>query len=81
MITLFKNTEEKEQTISILKDPFSKDNVESIHMFISKKIFSKGVDIQAHIKFKNGETTGGQKIVADSFPELISKVESFLKNI
>jgi len=78
---LFKNSTEKEQFISKYKDPFKSDNVEQIIMRIGAGLFGGKVKYRATIEFKNGNTTGEQKLQCNDFPSLVKEVEQFIKSL
>lgn len=66
-----------------IKDPFKKDNITDINFFYRRyNIFGEEVnDFHATIKFVNGNTSGEQKIEADTFPELYQKVIEICERI
>ena len=66
-----------------LKDPFKKDNITDINFFYRRyNIFREEVnEFHAIIKFANGNTSGEQKIEADTFPELYKKVIEFCERV
>ena len=59
-----------------MKDPFKKDNITEINFFYRRyNVFGDEVNkFNATIKFVNGNTSGEQRIEADTFPELYQKV-------
>ena len=84
-LSLFENQQEREKAKSTLADfsnPFNSNSVQCIHMYIEKSMWTPyNIEYQASIEFKSGSTSGKQKIVAESFPQLVEKVEAFVKNL
>ena len=71
-----------EETLTDFKDPFSKNKVERINIFIYKGMFDENKLVHsATVKFKDGNTSGAQDFQANSFAELINKINSFIKNL
>ena len=66
-----------------MKDPFKKDNITEINFFYRRfNIFGDEVNkFNATIKFVNGNTSGEQRIEADTFPELYQKVIEFCERV
>ncbi len=66
-----------------MKNPFKKNNIANINFFYRRyDIFGDEVnDFSATIKFVNGNTSGEQKIEADTFPELYHKVIEFCERV
>jgi hypothetical protein len=62
--------------LTVIKNPFKKDKITEINFFYRRyNIFGDEVnDFSATIKFVNGNTSGEQRIEADTFPELYQKV-------
>ena len=62
--------------LTVMKNPFKKDNITEINFFYRRyNVFGDEVnDFSATIKFVNGNTSGEQRIEADTFPELYQKV-------
>ena len=46
---------------SEIKNPFSMENVEEIHLHCTKKWLGDGFNIWGTVQFKNGDTTGKQE--------------------
>lgn len=65
--------------VSPINNPFNKDCVTCIMMVARKNSF--GTSIYANISFNNGDTSGEQKITAESLPALFDKVQSFIKTL
>lgn len=67
---------------SDIKNPFLKDGLDSIIMSIRRGTFDNTkVHFTAHVECKNGNTTGSQKIDAESFADLVSKIEAFINQL
>ena len=72
----------QEYTPSELKDPFNKKSLDGIRMYVHRHtIYKDKIQIYAYVKFENGNTTGEQKVEAESFEELIKKVEAFINQL
>jgi hypothetical protein len=84
-LTLFKNEQERENAKSSLADfsnPFNSNSVKQILMWIRKSPWAPyDIEYSATIEFKSGSTSGKQEIVAENFPQLVQKVEAFVKNL
>lgn len=82
MIELFKSKEQEKEFISEYANPFRSDKVSVISMFIRNDSFNPGViTYRANIDFTNGNSKGQQTIQADNFPDLVKKVELFIKSL
>jgi hypothetical protein len=85
MLSLFKKQsgqeDQKEQDLTEFKDPFNSDCCEKIIIWIQKPIlfFEKGIEYTSVINFKNGNTSGQQRVEAEDFPSLLKKIEEFVK--
>ena len=66
-----------------IKDPFRKDNITNINFFYRRyNIFGEEInEFESTIKFVNGDTSGEQRIKADTFPELYQKVIEFCERV
>jgi hypothetical protein len=69
--------------LTVMKDPFKKDNITDINFYYRRyNIFRDEVnEFYATIKFVNGNTSGEQRIEADTFPELYQKVIEFCERV
>ncbi len=67
--------------LSILKDPFSAKNITDVDLHWSKRSYDNKPSIWATVEFKNGNTSGRQRIEAESMNELIQKTEAFAKSL
>ena len=69
-------------TLTDFKDPFSKNKIDRINIFIYKSLFDDTKLVHsATVKFKDGNTSGAQEFQANSFAELINKIDSFIENL
>ena len=69
-------------TLTDFKDPFSKNKIDKINIFIYRGMFDETRIIHsATVKFKDGNTSGAQEFEADNFAELINKIDSFVENL
>ena len=68
---------------SLVNNPFSGENITSIGMYMSQKLFGKKgeMEFSATVHFKNGDTSGSQEIKGDNFADLYKKVANFCMNI
>lgn len=74
------NVIETDETISI--GLFKTHNVENISLRISRDLFNPElIRFKAYVEFKNGEYSGEREFSANSFDELVSKVNNFLINL
>ena len=72
----------KGKAISDLKDPFSEECIREVHFSCYKqRIFTGGEYYSARVEFVNGNTKGRQDFEAESFPALVKKVETFVKEL
>ncbi len=70
--------------ISEFTDPFKSDKVDKVFLIIYPKGAlgrSSTPDIHATVSFKNGNTTGEQRIDADDFVTLVNKVRTFINGL
>jgi hypothetical protein len=65
---------------TVIKDPFSKDKVTEVHVWMSVSWEGKW---QAHgrLKFTNGNTTGEQSYTGSSFDEVVLKIKQTVENL
>lgn len=66
---------------SEIKNPFSMENVEEIHLHCTKKWFGDGFNIWGTIQFKNGNTTGKQEFKGDSLGDVFMKIHKFCEKL
>ena len=66
--------------ISDLRDPFNSEHCEKVTMWIRKN-WSGVIVFEATVYFQNGPTNGEHNITADSFPDLVRKVELFTTSL
>ena len=64
-----------------VKNPFSMEHIEEIHLHCTKKWFSDGFNIWGKVQFKNGDTTGEQEFKAESLGELFVKIHNFCERL
>lgn len=62
-------------------DPFAKNNFEGAWLWIRKDLFNKSFRFEAEVTFKKGSTTGKQEIVGKDFPDLVEKLNAFMKSL
>lgn len=82
VIELFSSEKGKNDFVNTFKNPFKLDKVDKIEFEISKGMFDKNIILfTAYVRFVDGKTRGSHNIEADSFPELVAKVEAFIKTV
>ena len=64
-----------------VKNPFSMEYIEEIHLHCTKKWLEDGFHIWGNVKFNNGNTEGTQKFEAESLGELFVKIHSFCERL
>lgn len=69
--------------VSILKNPFEKGKIDRVFIHCFPDVWSKVGEwkFEATISFTNGDTKGEQKIRGISYPDLMNKVDSFIKTM
>lgn len=73
-------TRDKQDSLSIVKDPFQGVCVNGVRM-VWLRISGGKVLIYSNVSFQNGSTKGEQEINADSMDELITKTKAFLESL
>lgn len=75
------------KALSEFQNPFLKGKVAAVHIHIVNMEASWGAHHAGHImmdatvSFKNGATSGEQKLSAESFADLVEKINTFIKSI
>ena len=64
-----------------VKNPFSMEYIEDIHLHCTKKWFGDGFNIWGTVVFKNGDTHGTQEFKAESLGELFVKIHNFCERL
>ena len=64
-----------------VKNPFSMEYIEDIHLHCTKKWFGDGFNIWGTVVFKNGDTQGTQEFKAESLGELFVKIHNFCERL
>lgn len=67
----------------VVMNPFNKDSIESISVYMRKPIFSrdKGYEFDGHVYFKSGNTKGEQKFTGSDFKDLFAQMELFIQSL
>lgn len=82
MLKLLGKKEEQEQVLTEWKDPFQKESVYKIEFEITNYPWSKDkITFSAIVRMGNDKTRGSQDFTAESFPELVKKVENFIQTL
>lgn len=66
---------------SAYSEPFKVDNVETIHIYLNKNIWTKEVQVTSIIEFKNGNTKGEQQFKTQTIEEGIKQMQQFLNQL
>ena len=69
------------KSLSPLKNPFSKECVESVFIHSSRSIFSSDFRHSGKVSFKNGNTKGEQEFSGESFEVVLNKMQEFVKTL
>ena len=77
MRSLWKGFGKKEDTPSLLSNPFSKEKVSAIHIHM----YPSSNNINGSVEFENGLTEGKQKFNADSFDVLVNQMHNFIETL
>ena len=64
-----------------VKNPFSMEYIEEIHLHCTKKLFGDGFHIWGTVKFKNGDTEGTQEFKAEGLGDLFVKIHDFCERL
>jgi hypothetical protein len=84
LMRLFKSDEQQDQFVSTLVDPFKKDSIEDISLWIRRGFLSHTKNqmfYTATVRFQRGPTKGEHAIEAPDFVSLVKSVESFVKSL
>lgn len=78
------NGNDNNANLSILKNPFSSKKVDSISITIDRSMWPKEGDpfrFKAYVYFKNGDTSGNQRIEANDFNSLVIMIQNFISSL
>ena len=79
-LDMFETQEKTQSAISPLKDPFSQDCIDSIHIDIyPRRTFGK--PMQCRVEFQNGKTEGTQRFESDNLPAMMTEVQTFIDGL
>ena len=82
MIELLKDQAEQDKFVNTYQNPFNYKNVDCIHMWIRKDMFSPNdIKYEATVKFKAGSTDGSHSVNAADLPSLVIKIQEFIKSL
>lgn len=73
-------TAQAEKGVGVFKDPFKKDKVDSISIFIYNEN-DGGIDCRATVQFQNGDTCGSQNFRTSDFGQIVKDIQSFIKSL
>ena len=80
--SVLRDSEQNQISPETFADPFKKDCVGDIRMYISKPRWGgKKITFKAKVDLINGGTEAVQSIEAEDFVTLVAKVESFINNL
>lgn len=75
--TIFGN---EQKPTTIIQNPFKKECIQ--HIYLSAFKWSSGtIVIDGLVRFQQGNTKGEQKFEANSFPELLMKIQQFCESL
>jgi hypothetical protein len=74
------NIKEASAHISILKDPFNKENMNGLSIFCSIG-WNGQWSYNGTVRFKNGNTQGEQRFEGKDLKDLLLKIENFVETI
>ena len=81
-IELFETESIKSDALRDFQNPFHKDCVDYIEFKIERGMFDKtNIEFKATVRFRNKNAVGYHYVNAANFPELIKRVEEFIKEI
>lgn len=63
-------------SLNIVKDPFNKESIERISIFMGKDLFGKTF-FSGQVEFENGNTKGVQKFNGDNLVDVFVQVKNF----
>lgn len=75
------------KALSEFQNPFLKGKVAAVHIHIINMEAQWGslqagrIMMTASVEFKNGNTSGEQKLSADTFADLVEKINAFIKSM
>lgn len=78
---IFGSKDTRDEIPSIITNPFLGEHIEDIMMRTYRNSFSKQFTTYATIGFRNGNTSGEQRIEANNLPELLMKVYEFCQSL
>ena len=67
--------------VSVIKDPFCSENIESITLRTYRNWFERGFTTSGTVEFKNGNTEGKQQFEASNLSELFMKIYKFCQSL
>ena len=81
-LSLFKDKIEKDNILNTFKNPFEANKCTKINLSIRRSWWTDyKIKYEATVSFENNNTEGTHNIEANSFGELVQKVESFLESL
>ncbi|HTJ52589.1 MAG TPA: hypothetical protein VL443_24205 [Cyclobacteriaceae bacterium] len=66
---------------SVIKDPFNKNKIEMVAIYLMKSMFDDKYNASGKIKFKNGNTVGEQEFTGKSIDDIIIQMKAVLKDL
>ncbi len=72
----------KQNELSVFKDPFDKANIEEIHIWYNRELFTKKYVWEGRVKFTNGLTKGEQSTPScDSWESLVAHMKQIYDSL
>ena len=71
----------KNETPSIIKDPFNKKGFNGLQIFVRKSSFRDAWNISGDVDFTNGNTKGRQEFTSDTLDQLLIEIKTFLEQL
>lgn len=71
----------KESPLSVIKDPFSKNKIENVHLHITKKWVGEGYNFSGTVEFQNGNTKGKQRFTGESFDDVVMQIKAMIDSL
>lgn len=71
----------EDKELDVIKDPFTKDSVVGINIYMGKNIIRGGFPFKECVDFCNGQTQGKQIFEGSNLVDVFIKVRNFCMNL
>ena len=71
----------EDKELEVIKDPFTKDSVVGITIYMAKNIIRGGFYFRGCVEFCNGQTQGKQIFEGSNLVDVFIKVRNFCMNL